>query len=212
MHKEDAMQLNDALRDKLITYIENAWSMENQIVETLEKQVKDTAKFPDIQTQVQRHLDETMQHRDRMALCLAAYDKKPSSMKGALTHLLGTLAGTVGGARSDSLAMTARDDYMVEHFEIGSYELLIAAARAFGDQQTVDACEANLRDEVRMANWLETHMGHVAVLSLREEGIDLPQVEAELAETSVFTALRSAHAMLPGSELDQPIPPASPTI
>jgi ferritin-like metal-binding protein YciE len=191
------MHHDEKLRDKLVSYLEDAYAMEHQIEETLEHQVTATQKVPNIQVRVQEHLDATRQHKQRMADRLAAYNKKPSGVKDLLSRMSGNLAGALGGTRSDSLAMTARDDYMIEHLEIGSYELLIAAAQAFGDIATVQACEANLRDEVVMANWLESHLGEVALLSLQMEGINIPPEEQRSAQSAVTSALQSAHMGLP---------------
>jgi ferritin-like metal-binding protein YciE len=191
------MHHDEKLRDKLVSYLEDAYAMEHQIEETLEHQVSATRGFPNIQARVQEHLDATRQHKQRMADRLAAYNKKPSGIKDLLSRMTGNMAGALGGTRSDSLAMTARDDYMIEHLEIGSYELLIAAAQVFGDTATVQACEANLRDEVVMANWLESHLGEVALLSLQQEGINIPPQELQSAQSAVTSALQSAQMGLP---------------
>lgn len=186
------MHHNDALRDKLVKYIEDMYALENHIVEQLDQQVKQTTKFPEVQARIQQHLDQTQQHRARMEERLSAYNKKPSAMKGALSNMMGNVMGAVGGTRPDSLAMTARDDYAVEHMEIGSYLLLIATAQAYGDTATVQACEANLRDEVAMANWLESQIGMVALLDLQNDGINISQQEMQDGRTAAMTALQSA--------------------
>lgn len=186
------MHHNDELRDKLVKYIEDMYALENHIVEQLEQQVKQTAKFPQIQARIQQHYDQTQQHRARMEERLSAYNKKPSAMKGALSNMMGNLMGTLGGSRPDSLAMTARDDYAVEHLEIGSYLLLIATAQAYGDTATVQACEANLRDEVAMASWLESQLGMVALMDLQNDGITLTQQELQDGQSVAMTALQSA--------------------
>lgn len=74
------MHHNDALRDMLVEYIENMYAVENQLVEQLDQQVKQSQKFPQIQSRIQQHLDQTQQHRSRMEERLAAYNKKPSAM------------------------------------------------------------------------------------------------------------------------------------
>lgn len=191
------MHHDEKLRDKLVTYLEDAYAMEHQIEEALEHQVKATQAFPDIQARIQQHLDATKQHKMRMEERLSAYNKKPSGMKDLLSRMTGNMAGALGGSRPDSLAMTARDDYMIEHMEIGSYELLIATAQAFGDTATVQACEANLRDEILMANWLETQLGQTAILSLQQDGINLPPEDLQSAQAAVTSAMQTAHMMLP---------------
>ena len=165
----------DDLRDKLVTYIQDAYAMENEIVDILEKHVKDADGFPDIQALMQRHLDETKTHRQRMEDCLKAYNEKPSSMKGAATSAMGNVMGMMSGSRTDTLAKNTRDDYTTEHFEIAAYGLLIATAQAYGDTATMQACEMNLRDEVRMAALLEQQFPRVSLICLQQDHIDVPQ-------------------------------------
>jgi len=170
--------------------------MERHIVEVLEKQVKEAQAFLNIQTRIQQHLDATRRHEARMEERLSACGQKPSGLKSALSNLMGNLMGSIGGMLPDALAMTARNDYAVEHFEIAAYGLLIAVAQTFGDQQTVQACMDNLRDEIEMANWLETHIVQAGILALQQSGIRLPEADVA-AETTVALALQAAHRSLP---------------
>jgi len=190
------MHQDDKLHNKLISYIQDAYAMENHIVEILEKQVKATQRFPDIQAQIQQHLEATKQHRQRMEYRLGFYNTKPSAVKDAVTSVMGNVAGAAAGARTDSLAKDARDDYATEHLEIAAYELLIATAQAFGDRDTIQACEMNLRDEVVMAHWLESHMGRTALLSLREDGVAVDDRALSSADLAVNSALQTAQRAL----------------
>jgi hypothetical protein len=121
---------------------------------------------------------------------LAAYNKKPSGLKSALSNLMGNLQGGMSGARSDSLAMTARDDYVAEHFEIASYGLLLSTAQLFGDQETVRACQLNIQDEIRMVQWLQQRLVETGFMSLREDGINIPQGALQSAQAAVQPALQ----------------------
>jgi ferritin-like metal-binding protein YciE len=143
-----------------------------------------------VQQKIQRHLDETKQHRQRMEQCLNAYGKKPSAIKGAGTSVLGGLMGAMSGGRTDTLAKNARDEYVTEHMEIAAYEMLITTATAAGDQQTVQACEANLRDEIRMAKLLEQHMPRVVLLDYQDDGIQASMGSWSQAEQAGVNAVQ----------------------
>ncbi len=197
------------LRDKLIAYMEDAYAMEHQIEEQLEHQVKETQRFPDIQARIQEHLDATKQHQERMAQCLSTYSRQPSAVKGALTGMMGNVAGALSAARLDPLAKTARDDYMIEHMEIAAYELLIATAQALGDSETVRACELNLADEVRMANWLEQNLGKTAILALQQDGLPIDQqTMLEASDASVRALHMAQTGMTPPDALQQEARPS----
>ncbi|HEX8035239.1 MAG TPA: DUF892 family protein [Ktedonobacterales bacterium] len=198
------MQRNDQLKDKLITYLQDAEAMEHQIEEILEQQAKDAQPWPQIQQRIQQHLDATTTHRQRMEERLNAYNERPSTVKRAVATMVGNMVGMTAGARTDALSKEARDDYMIEHLEIAAYELLITTASAYGDQETVAACEANLRDEVEMANWLEQQLPHTAVLSFQQDGIPVPEAIAMSAEQDALTSLQQARGATGG--MFQPSP------
>lgn len=185
------MQRSDKLQEKLVDYIEDAYTMEHQIVEVLQKQVNQTKDFPNVQVRIREHLAATEQHQQRMESRLKAYNKTPSGLKSAISNLMGNIAGMMAGARSDALAMTARDDYMIEHMEIASYALLITIARAAGDEETVRACELNLRDEIEMQSWLAQHLPEAALLALQQDGIIIPQQAWDLAQRAQTTGITS---------------------
>ncbi|GAC1454865.1 MAG: hypothetical protein PVSMB4_15430 [Ktedonobacterales bacterium] len=196
------MSNDTPLQEKLVKYIEDAYALETQIVETLQKHVEQAQDFPNVQAKIRQHLAETEQHRQRMADRLAAYNKKPSAIKGALSSVMGNTVGVVSGTRTDVLAMNARDEYVTEHLEIASYTLLITTARAFGDEQTVRACELNLRDEIAMQQWLAQHLPEAALLSLQQDGITIPQPAwqlAQQAQTSGIAGLFNATDTQAGS-------------
>lgn len=178
------MNRDDKLKDKLVGYIHDAYAMENQIIEVLQKQVDRAKEVPQIQAKIQQHLDQTRQHRARMEQCLQTYGEQPSTMKGAMTSLMGNMAGMMGGARGDTLAKDARDDYVTEHLEIVAYTMLMTTANAYGDQQTMQAAAANLRDEVEMQRWLAQHAPEATLLSLQQGGINVPDSAWQFARQS----------------------------
>lgn len=190
------MAKTDTLRDKLISDLRDAHAMETQITKALESQIKDTDKHPQIQARIQEHLEETRIHAQRMADCLSAYNEAPSSVKSLGAKAMGNVMGAAGGSRSDALAKTARDDYMTEHLEIATYLLLIAEAQALGDTSTVLAAQSNLRDEMRMADWLEQHMAEAVVFSLQDEGIMIDSSRIADMNSVAQTSLRNARSGL----------------
>ncbi len=192
---------NDNLRDKLITYLQDAHAMEHQIIQVLEGQVKDTEKYPQIQARIQQHLDETRMHEQRMADRLTAYNESPSTTKSVGSSLMGNLIGAAAGGRTDALSKLARDDYMTEHMEIAAYELLIATAQAFGDTETIRAAQANLGDEVRMGAWLEEHLPETVVYSFQEDGIAIDKAMIPEIQSVVMQSLQQARSGLTGSTM-----------
>jgi ferritin-like metal-binding protein YciE len=197
---------NDDLRDKLVTYIQDTYALENQIVDVLEKHEKDAQEYPDIQAMVHRHLEETKQHRQRMEQRLAAYNEKPSAMKDVAANLMANLIGALSGWRTDAVAKNARDEYVTEHMEIAAYGLLMATAEAYGDTETVHACSLNLADEIRMASLLEQQFPRIAILALRRDKIDVSAPVLQQSQSSWQRTLDQIH-----QELESPLPGSAPS-
>lgn len=185
------MHHDEKLKQKLVTFIQDAYAMENQIVEDLTKQAEHAKKHPQIQQRIQEHVDATKQHRARMEQRLEAYGEKPSKVKGLLTNMMGNMQGSLGNSSPDSLAMEARNDFVIENFEISTYALLISTAQLYGDQETMQACELNLHDELVMREWLQQHIVEACFLSLRESGIDVPDNAFKEAQATIQSALKS---------------------
>jgi ferritin-like metal-binding protein YciE len=197
------MQTDDKLKDKLVKYIEDAYTMENQIVQTLQRHVDQAKDFPNVQAHIREHLAATEQHRQRMEQCLKSHGKSPSGIKEALSSFMGSTTGAVSGARTDTLAMNVRDDYVTEHLEIATYTLLITMARAYGDEETVRACELNLRDEIEMQSWLAQYLPEAALLTLQQDGITIPQQAWDLARRAQAT---SVQAIFPATDMPSATP------
>lgn len=193
------MAQSDDLRGKLVNWLQDAYAMEHHIVQTLEGQVKATAGHPDVQERVQQHLDESRQHEQRMADRLEAYEVKPSGMKSVGATVAGSLMGMAGGAHSDPLVKMARDDYMTEHMEIAAYGALIAAAQAYGDTETIQAAQANLRDEWRMSDWLERHLADAVLYQFQEDGVNVDASLTPTIQSVVAQSLLQTHVELHGA-------------
>src|SRR5690242_15070051 len=120
MEQNQNQHQNDLIEQKLIPYIQDAYALENQIVQTLEAHAEQAQDFPQIQAKILQHLEQTKQHRARMEQRLQAYNHQPSTVKGAVSGMMGNMAGAMSGMRPDTLARNARDEYVTEHLEIAA--------------------------------------------------------------------------------------------
>lgn len=197
------MHHDEALRDKLVSILQDVYAMENQIVEVLEKQVKSTKQYPDVEARIQEHLEATRQHRARIESRIRAYGKQTSAVKGLLSNLMGNMQGALGDAR---------DDYVVEHYEIAMYGVLIATAQLYGDEETINAAEENLRDEIAMAQWLQRHLVEATYLSLEEDKITIPPDMWQRAQQRLDASVQSAMAAWQPGQNPRTQPSASSTV
>ena len=137
-----------------IAWLNDAYGLEQSLVQTLERHVKDAKDHPGMQARLQQHLDETRRHADLVESCIVRLGSSTSSLKSGLSTVMGAVQGMSTGPAKDELIKNALADYSAEHFEIASYTSLLAAAQSLGDLETAQICQQILRDEEAMQAWL----------------------------------------------------------
>lgn len=147
-----------AQNNPLVTWLDNAYAMEQSIAEVLEKQVGDTKNHPTIQAKIQEHLDKTKHHAELDKQCIKRLGGDTSSLKSGMANIMGNVQGMMSGMGEDKLVKAAVFDYGVEHFEIATYRAIMTAAQETSDQQTARVCQEILNDEEEMAQWLGQHL------------------------------------------------------
>ncbi len=142
----------------LIAWLNDAFVMEQGLTSVLKNHVGDAADHPALQQRIEDHLEETRHHAELVRECIESLGGSTSGAKSAMGKLSTVLSALPTSDASDELVKNVICDYAAEHFEIASYQAIIAGARALGHQGIVETCERILFDEERMADWLERNM------------------------------------------------------
>jgi ferritin-like metal-binding protein YciE len=158
-----------AHKELLINWLNDAYSMETALIPILENHAKDAKNYPDIQARDQQHIEETRRHAERVRSCIERLGESPSTLKTGMGSLIGNMQSVMTGAFQDELVKNCLSDFAAENFEIASYKALIAAAQEIGDQETVLACQENLREDEAMAQWLDQHLPIVVQETVRQK-------------------------------------------
>ena len=79
---------------------------------------------------------------------LERHGTSASSLKDAVTGLLGNLAAIAHAFTTDEVVKNSFANYAFEHFEQAAYTSLIAMAEAVGDQQAIPLLRQNLEQEI----------------------------------------------------------------
>jgi ferritin-like metal-binding protein YciE len=145
-------------QETLLSWLNDAYSMEKGLVQVLENHANDVKDHPDAYRKITEHLEKTRLHADRVEQCIARLGGSTSTVKTALGSISGFIQGRTTGASPDEMVKNGLSDYAAEHFEIACYRALIVAARALGQNEIVQICEDILRDEEDMARWLEKQL------------------------------------------------------
>lgn len=203
-------------KERYVGWLHDAYSMEQSISKVLENHVKDAKDYPLMQTQLQKHLEQTRDHAEIIKGCIERLGESPSTIKSGMANITGMMGGMSTGMAKDELVKNAIADYATEHFEIASYTALITAAQDYGDADTVLACESIRRDEQEMARWLEQQLPIVVQENLRSEAesgqagehedkslLENPVVEAGLAAGAVGLAAMAGKRIMEGRSSEE---------
>src|SRR3712207_2617962 len=147
-----------AHEDFVIKWLNDAYGMENALVRVLKNHAKDAEGRPQVQNGIREHIETTRRHADRVKERIQRLGGDTSTLKTGMATISGTLQGMSTGVAEDELVKSAISDYAAERFEVACYRALITAAEEIGDQETVHACQENLREDEEMARWLEQQL------------------------------------------------------
>lgn len=157
----------------LLAWLNDAYSMEKGLIPVLENHAKDAKNHPQVQSRIQQHVEQTKRHADLVQGRIEALGGDVSSVKAGVGSLIGNLQSMTTGAFQDELVKNALSDFASEHFEIASYNALIAAAQEVGDQETARVCQEILRDEQAMADWLDQNLPMVVRETMRQKASEM---------------------------------------
>jgi ferritin-like metal-binding protein YciE len=155
--------MNDDQKKMYVAWLNDAHAMELGLVRTLEAQIAQTNDKPDIQAKLKEHLEETKGHAEKVEACLKRHGGDPSLGKDWLAQLSALAGGMAAALPHDALIKNLHTSYASEHFEIATYTLIAAAAKALGDDETAAVCQDILVDEADMQAWLLETLGPAAV-------------------------------------------------
>ncbi len=145
----------DSPKEQLISWLNDAYAMEEQITKVLENHAKDAKDHPTLQARLQQHLEETRRHADLDKQMIQQLGGETSSLKSGISGMMGRMQGMTTALASDELVKDAISDYSTETFEIASYRALIAAAKQAQEPQIIEVCERIIQEEIAMANFLD---------------------------------------------------------
>jgi ferritin-like metal-binding protein YciE len=145
-------------KDLLLSWLNDAYGMENNLAQVLEHQIGDATDYPQVQTKLQQHLEQTRRHADIVKGCIENLGGDTSSIKTGMSEMMGKFQAWSTGMAQDEMIKNALQDYAAESFEVASYTSLIAAAEHIGESRVATACRQILQEDHAMQEWIEQHI------------------------------------------------------
>ena len=154
---------------KLIQYLNEAHTKERQLEQALEAHIAMT-EIATYRKRLQQHLTETKRHAREVERRIKQLGGKPEGIGGVVQEATGraqTVAargaalaqGQVhmlrGTGPQEKMLKNAKTEFQSEAEEIGTYTAIETLAKTVGDRETEQLAKAILREEKRMAGFLE---------------------------------------------------------
>ncbi|MFK0278415.1 ferritin-like domain-containing protein [Ensifer sp. NPDC090286] len=144
-------------KEHLVAWLRDAHAMEEQAETMLSSQSRRLQNYPELKARIDQHIEETREQARRIETCLERLDAGASSIKDISGKMVALGQGLSGIFVEDEVVKGTLAGYTFEHMEIASYKILITAAEAAGEAEIAAACQANLAEEMAMAEWLDQH-------------------------------------------------------
>lgn len=164
-------------REALRPYIADMAAVEKHILEALERQRNDDdiKQFPEafqligrIEGVLRRHVQELEQHIQGIPGGGVA-----TTLKEAVTGILGAVAGVYDKVRKDTASRALRDDYTALSLAAVSYSMLHATALGLNQAMTAQIALSNLKDLTPLIVELSQVIPPVVVKELSFEGYSI---------------------------------------
>src|SRR5215213_6140442 len=150
-------------RDIFVDGLRNAHAMETQARELMERQSERLTDYPEVRSRVQTHLRETEGQLNRLEQCLSSMGESTSTLKDTAQSVMGNIMALGHSMAGDEILKNTFANNAFEHFEIAAYKSLLALCSAAGMESAKAPLEMSLKEEERMADWIDSNIGKVTM-------------------------------------------------
>lgn len=155
-------------KELFITGLRNAHAMESQAHEMLERQIERMDDYPELQSRLKDHFQETKSQLKRLEQCLDRMDSSPSTVKDTTLAFGANIAAMGHAMAGDEVLKNAFANSGLEAYEIAAYKSLLKMADV-ADSGAKQALEQSLREEENMAHWLLEHVDAITAAYMQRQ-------------------------------------------
>jgi ferritin-like metal-binding protein YciE len=161
--------MTQTARDIFVVGLRNAHSMEIQARELMERQSERLDDYPEVKEKVAAHLQETNQQLKRLEQCLEACGESTSTLKDTVQSVAANATAMAHSMAGDEILKNTFANNAFEHFEIAAYKSLLTLCPAAGMDSARAPLETSLKEEERMAAWIDANVAKVTMEYVRHE-------------------------------------------
>ncbi|MBY3278173.1 ferritin-like domain-containing protein [Rhizobium laguerreae] len=160
------------IRDIFVAGLKNAHAMENQALSIMRPQLKRIENYPEVAQRLDAHIRETDGQIVRLEEILDGLHEDNSTLKDMALSFTGSMAALGHTVAGDEILKNSFANFAFENYEAAAYKSLLVVAEAGGHGAAITGLQANLNEELAMAEWLNDNLAAVTAkfLSLRQVG------------------------------------------
>lgn len=155
--------MTNAAKDTFVVGLRNAHAMETQARELMERQCERLDEYPEVKAKIAAHLQETNEQLRRIEQCLEACGESTSSLKDTTQSVMANAQAMMHTMAGDEILKNTFANNAFENFEIAAYKSLLALCGAAGVEQARTPLETSLKEEQRMAQWIDANVERVTM-------------------------------------------------
>lgn len=163
------IRMTNAAKDIFIVGLRNAHAMETQARELMERQSERLDGYPEVKAKIAAHLQETNEQLRRIEQCLKACGESTSSLKDTTQSVMANAQAMMHAMASDEILKNTFANNAFENFEIAAYKSLLALCGPAGVEQARAPLETSLKEEQRMAQWIDANVEKVTMEYIARE-------------------------------------------
>jgi ferritin-like metal-binding protein YciE len=163
--------------ERFMQWLRDAHAMEKQAEQMLAGLAGRIESYPQVKSKIEEHLQQTKEQARRLDRCIERRGGDTSTFKDLLGQFVAVGQSFTGMFAGDEVIKGSLASYTLEHMEIASYRILIAAAEELGDRETASVCSEILREEEAMAAWLADNIGLLTGEYLRREMLEIAEAK-----------------------------------
>jgi ferritin-like metal-binding protein YciE len=153
-------------KEVFVQGLRNQHAVEMQAIATIEKQLGRYDNYADLHARMQQDLTNSKTQAARLEKLLSHHGTSASGTKETVTSVVGTVAGMVHITADDQVVKDVLAATGYKHYEIASYNSLLAMAQAIGDTDCPPVLQESVAEEQEMAEWLQKHTPEIVAAYL----------------------------------------------
>lgn len=142
----------------LTNWLKSAHSLESTLANVLEHQAERASSFPDLQSRLYGHREESLRHANMVETCITDLGGDVSGLRTQVSKIFGEAQSKMLGTFEDTVVRDMIVGITSEQMEIASYKSIITLAHQMGRDKIVARCEQILDDELKMHDYLDTNL------------------------------------------------------